>query len=521
MMVHVHEMFANPMGQLMSERIFIILRRFTMQFIGVAAIALLLPGVWSASAQTADSGNSSSPYVRSSQLLDLSQYLASTSGAPDAYARIVRAVFNGPQGDAIKVTAYEENRSFVYAVARMQLPEGADPIAQAAGKAAGWVRRLIILNPSTFIVEDELVTPNSSGVNLGILQATTAPQVSGGTAHIIEPSGEISADILFPRKATYQVNRTTNGQEATGYFLEPGRLEIKSGARILQVLRVGKSGTASGALQSETTTATGSWKLTATVGGKIFKLTLPPPAEGAGEVAIDTLEGKTLVENRPFPSGILPHGPEGNRLLALWDADYRSNAPALWDIGRPADELQKVVAGGKVAPCRVVDMCCGSGTDAIYLASKGFDVTAIDVAPSALGHAMEKARNANVSVQWMVANILAPPDLKPFDFVYDRGCYHVVRDQNLPAYLETVRRFSHPGTKFLLLATRGDEQSRAELSGEARAGGGHSGVTEEELRFDFLSMFDVEWLREITLESSRPGVGPPGWSAFLVRNAAP
>ena len=492
-----------------------------MQFIGVVTISILLPGVWSARAQTANSGKSSSPFVRTSQLIELSQYLASTSGAPDACARVVRAVFDGPQGDAIKMTAYEENRSFVYAVARMQSHEGSDSSAQAAGKSVGWVRRLIILNPSLFIVEDQLITPDSSSMNIGTLLATTAPQVSDGTAHIIEPSGEISADLLFPRKATYQVTRTTNGKEATSYFLRPGRLDIKSGARILQVLRVGKSSPPSGTLQSEITTATGSWKLTARISGKIFKLTLPPPAEGAGEVAIDTLEGKTLVGNRPFPSGILPHGPEGNRLLELWDADYQGKAPALWDIGRPADELQNVVTGGKVPRCRVVDMCCGSGTDAIYLASKGFDVTAIDVAPTALGQAMEKARKAKVSVQWMVANILAPPDLKPFDFVYDRGCYHVVRDQNLTAYLETVRRFSRPGTKFLLLATRGDEQSRAELSGEARSGGGHSGVTEEELRFDFLTLFDVEWLRQITLESSRPGVGPPGWSAFLVRNTAP
>ena len=161
--------------------------------------------------------------------------------------------------------------------------------------------------------------------------------------------------------------------------------------------------------------------------------------------------------------------------------------------------------------CRVVDMCCGSGSDAIYLASKGFEVTAIDVAPTAMGQAQQKGRKAGVSVQWLLADILAPPDLLPFDFVYDRGCYHVVRDQNLPAYVETVRRFSRPGTQFLLLASRRDEQSREETSG----------VSEEELRFDFLSLFDMEWLREIRLESNRPGIGPPGWSAFLKRNTTP
>ena len=495
----------------MSDRMSTTARPFTRQLMGAVMLTMFLPGGWPARGQPADTAPTDRSALHTSQILDLKRYLASTSGAPVAYARVVKAAFESPQSDAIKMTAYEENGSFVYAVARMQSNEGALSSGPAAGKTTRWVRRLIILNPSIFIVEDEFLTPQPPGMMIGGLLSPTAPKVCGRTAYIIESSGEISTEILSPRKATYRVKRTTNGQEPGSYLLEATPPENTIGARFVQVLRVGKNAPASGALQSEMTTATGPWKLIATSGGKVFKLTLPPPAEGAGEIAIATLEGKTLLDNRPFPSGILPHGPEGNRLLELWDSDYRHKEPALWDIGRPADELQQVVAGGKVPHCRVVDMCCGSGTDAIYLASKGFDVTAIDVAPTALGQALEKGRKAKVSVKWMVADILAPPDLKPFDFIYDRGCYHVVRDQNLTAYIETVRRFSHPGTQFLLLASRRDEQS----------GGEHSGVTAEELRFDFLALFDVEWLREITLESNRPGIGPPGWSAFLKRNAAP
>ena len=478
---------------------------------GGVILTMFLPGVWTVYGQSANTAPTHSSVLHASEVLDLKKYLASTSGAPDAYAPVVRAAFGMSQNDAIKMTAYEENQSFVYAVARMHSNENTESGGRSGGKDTRWVRRLIVLNPSIFIVEDELLTPNSTGMNIGVLLSATAPQVSGRTAHIVESSGEISTEVLFPRKATYQVRRSTNGQGPASYLLEATPLENSPGARFVQVLRVGTNAPASEALQSEVTTATSPWKLTATIGGKVFKLTLPPPADGAGEIAIATLDGKALVGNRPFPSGVLPHGPEGNHLLELWDSDYQHTQPALWDIGRPADELQKVVEGGSVPRCRVVDMCCGSGTDAIYLASKGFDVTAIDVAPTALGQALEKGRKAKVFVRWMVADILAPPDLKPFDFVYDRGCYHVVRDQNLTAYLESVRRFSHPGTQFLLLASRRTDLSEGE----------RSGVTEEELRFDFLSLFDVEWLREIRLESNRAGIGPPGWSAFLKRNAAP
>ena len=469
--------------------------------------ALLLPGAWPARAQTVAQVDVRRPCVHTEQILELAKYLASTNGAPDAYARVVKAAFESPSGDAIKMTAYEENRSFVYAVGAMQSLGGTKPDGLRAKETTPWVRRLIILNPSTFIIDDDFPTPLLPGISGGCLESTTAPQVSGPTAHFSET--EISSEILFPDGANYQARQSSKQRKTETYFLET--MAHSSESRFLHVLRVGKSVRTKGAIQSELIKAKGQLKLTATIEGRIFRLTLPRPAEEAGEIAIATLDGKTVLAERPFPSGILPHGPEGNRLLELWDSDYQGKSPALWDIGRPADELQKVVAGGKIGKCRVVDMCCGSGTDAIYLANQGFDVTAIDVAPTALGQAEKKANEANAHVQWILADILAPPELRTFDFIYDRGCYHVVRDQNLAAYLETVRRFSHPGTQFLLLAARRDEQSA----------GGPSGVTEEELRFDFLTLFDIEWLREIRLESNQPGIGPPGWSAFLKRNAAP
>jgi len=476
---------------------------------GAVMVTILLPGTWPALAQTADTQHTSVPCVHTAQILDLAQYLASTNGTPETYARVVKAAFDGLPDDAIKMTAFEEYRSFVYAVGGMQSQEGTTPDGRPIGKSARWVRRLIVLSPSTFIIDDDFPAPLSPGISEGCIDSTTAPQVSGRKALFIGALGEVSAEILFPKEATYQVKQSGKGQVAESYFLVTRTNSPDS--RFLYVLRVGEGSQADGAIQSELIKAKGQLNLNTTIGGRIFRLTLPPPGEGAGEIAIATLDGKTMLDDRPFPSGILPHGPEGNRLLELWDSDYQHSAPPLWNIGRPADELQKVVAGGKIGKCRVVDMCCGSGSDAIYLDSKGFDVTAIDVAPTALAQAEKKAAQANAYVHWVLADILAPPDMEPFDFIYDRGCYHVVREQNLAAYLETIRRFSHPGTQFLLLAARRDEQSA----------GGPSGVTEEELRFDFLTLFDMEWLREIRLESNRPGIGPPGWSAFLKRKGAP
>jgi len=484
--------------------------RFLGQVTGALMVTVLVPGGWPALGQRAGTADALSPGLHTAQIFELTEYIASTGGVPDSYARVVKTAFNGAPGDAINMMAFEENRSFVYAVAGMQFQEGKIQDGGPAERITRLVRRLIILNSSIFVVDDEVLTPISPRAKEWRLFSQAAPQVSGREAQITEAAGEISSEILFPKKVAYQVKRTGGGQKTESYLLETTRENLSPGARYLQILNV-REGTPQGSsFRSQLITVPDQWKLTVMTGDRIFRLTLPPPAESAGEISITTFEGRTLVGSRPLPSGILPHGPEGNRLLEIWDADYRGKAPAYWDIGRPADELQKVVVGGKVGPCRVVDLCCGSGTDAIYLAGKGFDVTALDVAPTALSQAQQKARQASVSVRWILADVLAPPHLKPFDFIYDRGCYHVVRDQNLPAYLETIRRFSRAGTRFLLLAARRDEQAMAP-----------SGVTEEELRFDFLPLFDVEWLREIRLESNRLGIGPPGWSALLKRNAAP
>ena len=474
---------------------------------GTIIVLIFLLGAWPASGETAATGQASRPCLQAGHILNLAQYIASTDGAPDAYAGVAKAALGSAPGQAIHMTAYEENPTFVYAVAPMQSNDGAAADAQSAGKAQNWVRRLIVLNASTFIVDDQVLAPVSPGMNAGCLSSLAAPQTSGREAHVVEAAGQISAQILYPDKAAYQVRPIGQGQTPEGYRLEIPARELPPGARFLQILHVSQDATAGGALQSELTTAANNWNLNVTTGDRIFHLTLPPPAEGAGEINITTLNGRTVVAGRPLPSGILPHGPRGTRLLERWDSAYRTEEAAPWDIGRPADELQKVISAGKISKCRAVDLCCGSGTDAIYLASQGFDVTGIDISPTALGQAEQKARKANLSVHWVLADTLSPPDLRPFDFIYDRACYHVVREQNQVAYIETVRRLSHPGTSFLLISARKDDP----------LADGNWGVTEEDLRSDFLNLFDVEWMHEISLETSRPGFSPPAWSVFLKR----
>src|SRR5260370_28503524 len=107
-----------------------------------------------------------------------------------------------------------------------------------------------------------------------------------------------------------------------------------------------------------------------------------------------------------------------------WDKRYREGESP-WDTGQPSGELVRLVREEGIALCRALELGCGTGTNAVWLAQQGFDMTAVDLAPLALERAEARARAAGVKVRFVAASVLEPPDLGgPFPFFFDRGCYH-------------------------------------------------------------------------------------------------
>jgi SAM-dependent methyltransferase len=190
------------------------------------------------------------------------------------------------------------------------------------------------------------------------------------------------------------------------------------------------------------------------------------------------------------------------RLLERWDSAYRDGRTAPWDTKMVAPALQQAVESGAIKPCRTVTLGCGTGANAIYLARQGFDVTAIDVAPTALGLADDKARQAGVRVRWLLADVLALPDLRPFDLVFDRGCYHNVRYVDAEGFVESLRRLTRPGSQCLILSCNRDAPP---------------GVREETMRDDFSALFDFVWLRDSGVEGRDGKVWRESWSLLMQR----
>ena len=136
-----------------------------------------------------------------------------------------------------------------------------------------------------------------------------------------------------------------------------------------------------------------------------------------------------------------------------WDATYtRGTTP--WDMGLAEDALVKFVESGLIKPCRTLELGCGHGNDAIFLAQKGFDVTAVDISKNAIVQAKERASRAKVSCTFIAEDAT---DLKSiigtFSFVYDRACFHFVHQERRDLYLKMLRTFLEPGGYFLLIVS--------------------------------------------------------------------
>jgi SAM-dependent methyltransferase len=115
-----------------------------------------------------------------------------------------------------------------------------------------------------------------------------------------------------------------------------------------------------------------------------------------------------------------------------------------WNSGSPPDELTGLVKDDVVRPCRAVDLGCGAGNYAIYLAGLGFDVTGIDSSPTAIRIAREHAETTGARCRFVVADLLG--DLQEvtdtFDFAYDWEFLHHIFPEDRETYIRNVHRLT-------------------------------------------------------------------------------
>lgn len=131
---------------------------------------------------------------------------------------------------------------------------------------------------------------------------------------------------------------------------------------------------------------------------------------------------------------------------------YRFGKPR-WDTGVTPPELVSFVE--RTRPGRALDLGCGTGTNAVYLATHGWEAVGIDFSPKAMSLARARAGGSGVArrVHFILADVTRPPDLgAPFGLVLDIGCLHSVPVVARESYARVVTHALRAGGTYLLYA---------------------------------------------------------------------
>ncbi len=129
-----------------------------------------------------------------------------------------------------------------------------------------------------------------------------------------------------------------------------------------------------------------------------------------------------------------------------------------WESG-PRSELVSLVVSKAIPPGRAIDLGCGTGSNAVFLAQHGFEVTGVDFAGAAIDKARAKAEAAGVRVDFIVDDLT---DLRQvsgtFDLLVDYGVLDDLRDRDRELYVRNVVPLTHANSQFLLWCFEWPEQ---------------------------------------------------------------
>jgi SAM-dependent methyltransferase len=198
-----------------------------------------------------------------------------------------------------------------------------------------------------------------------------------------------------------------------------------------------------------------------------------------------------------------------------FESAYQETAP--WDIPGPQPAFVGLEEAGEIRGS-VLDAGCGTGENALYLASRGHEVWGLDLIPVAIERAKAKAKERGLGVHFQVGDALKLDQLgRTFDTVIDCGLFHTFPDEERPLYVSGLATVVRPGGSIHLLC----------FSDQEPPGQGPRRVTQQEIRDAFRDGWQVVEIREARFQVTdhpvaktfSPG-GPKAWLATITRTSA-
>jgi SAM-dependent methyltransferase len=141
-------------------------------------------------------------------------------------------------------------------------------------------------------------------------------------------------------------------------------------------------------------------------------------------------------------------------LRAAGEAAYRLGlGPRPSDV--PDHTLVELVEGpGRLAPGRALDLGCGTGRNALYLARRGWETVGVDMVGYAVEVARRKAAAQSLSIQLLQGDVTRLSELgvgTGFALLMDGGCYHMIPADRRDAYAQSVTRVAAPGAHLIMV----------------------------------------------------------------------
>jgi SAM-dependent methyltransferase len=223
------------------------------------------------------------------------------------------------------------------------------------------------------------------------------------------------------------------------------------------------------------------------------RLSLPWQATPGATIASETFETWYATGRPPGVAGqVVESVPDDGR--------------APWDTGQPQPAIVKLADAGLITG-RVLDVGCGTGDNALFLAERGFSLTGVDSAPSALAAARAKARERGLEVSFVLMDALELARLtERFDTAVDSGLLHVFSDEDRARLIGGLHAVLVPGGSYHLLCF----SEHATLPGPRR-------LSQADIRASFARGWVVETIEAARFDIRGNATGGDAWLAHIRR----
>jgi cyclopropane fatty-acyl-phospholipid synthase-like methyltransferase len=183
-----------------------------------------------------------------------------------------------------------------------------------------------------------------------------------------------------------------------------------------------------------------------------------------------------------------------------FNSAYANTPP--WDIGRPQQAIVNLVKANEIQGS-VLDLGCGTGEHALYLAELDHEVWGVDSAPAAIDKAKAKAQERGLEVNFLLHDAIQLRSLgRTFDTVIDCGLFHTFSDKERRVFAKNLTTVLRPGGTYFMLCFSEHETSP----------GGPRRVSQAEIRDTFQEGWRMNYIRDTRFESN---IHPDGARAWL------